>query len=36
VRSGRFRPEAVTVRVTGWADARDALLEHFGKLVTTR
>ena len=36
VRSGRFRAEEVTVRVAGWADARGALLEHFGKLVTTR
>ena len=36
VRSGRFRPEEVTVRVAGWADARDGLLEHFGKLVITR
>jgi hypothetical protein len=24
------------VRVAGWDDARDALLEHFGKLVITR
>ena len=30
VRSGRFRAEEVTVRVAGWADARGALLEHFG------
>jgi hypothetical protein len=36
VRSGRLRPEEVTVRVAGWDDARDALLEHFGKLVITR
>jgi threonine dehydrogenase-like Zn-dependent dehydrogenase len=36
VRSRRFRPEEVTVRVAGWTDARDALLEHFGKLVITR
>ena len=36
VRSGAFRPEAVTAQVAGWDDARDALLEHFGKLVITR
>jgi threonine dehydrogenase-like Zn-dependent dehydrogenase len=36
VRDGRFRPEEVTVQVAEWDDARDALLEHFGKLVITR
>ena len=36
VRSGRFAPEQVTVQTVGWDEARDALLEHFGKLIVTR
>jgi hypothetical protein len=35
--SGALRPELVTTRVVGWADAADALLEHgWTKLVIER
>jgi alcohol dehydrogenase len=36
VADGRFAPERVTSAVVDWADAREALLEPFDKLVITR